>query len=277
MSYPHSRWYLALPVALGVVVAGLWPGMAQGGVKVALTPAIQNVALGADFDVFVDVTEAGSPFNGFDFVVDFDPAALTFVPLVPSSNQQGCLMTGACSSACGNTFHVFSAQADSINVSDVLLCNQTTLTGPGRIYVLRFHASNTPQATQLVIRRTNFYNAGLYVTPVQKSGCMIGIGVTLDVDGPAPRTFGGVRVEPNPSRGGVSFVLDDLVTDVTGIEVLDVHGRVVRRLHPPMSAAGTPPTWDGFDTRGRRVPPGIYLARISRGPRVQSARIVLLP
>src|SRR5512145_2614324 len=112
---------------------------AHAAVRVALTPALQTVAPGSDFDVFVDVTEAGSAFNGFDLVVGYDPAALTFLPLSPTTLQQGCLMTGACSGACGNTFHVFGAAGDSLAVSDVLLCNQFSLTGPGRIYKLRFH------------------------------------------------------------------------------------------------------------------------------------------
>src|SRR5690348_5452780 len=82
---------------------------AAAGVKVGLVPAIQNVSPGADFDVFLDVTQAGSNFNGYDVVVSYDPAALTFLPLAPTSSQQGCLMTGSCSAACGNTFHLFSA------------------------------------------------------------------------------------------------------------------------------------------------------------------------
>jgi len=61
----------------------------------------------AEFDLELRVTQAGSAFNGFDADVSFDPSAITFVPLSPTSLQQGSLMT----SACGNTFHRFTASA----------------------------------------------------------------------------------------------------------------------------------------------------------------------
>lgn len=259
----------------GAVVACLLATSAAAGVKVGLTPPIQNVAPGADFDVYIDVTEAGSAFNGFDAVVSYNPAALTFLPLSPTTAQQGCLITGGCSASCGNTFHVFSAAGDSLSVSDVLLCNGVTLTGPGHLYKLRFHASNTPQITQLTIRRANFYNAGLFVNPVEKAGCWIGIGITLDVPGNVPFPAAGMRVEPNPSRGRVLFVPEDGDTGPAEIDVLDLQGRLVRHLETPSLAATL--AWDGLDAASQRVPPGIYLARIRRGPRVQSARIVLLP
>src|SRR5215831_4914036 len=84
--------------------SGLWIGLCAlalcaapartgASVSMGLTPASQSVPTGSDFDLFIDVTSAGSAFNGFDAVVSFDPAALTFLPLAPTSSQQGCLMT----------------------------------------------------------------------------------------------------------------------------------------------------------------------------------------
>jgi len=158
------QYRLPQPTFLAVLLllAGAPFGPARAGIKVGLTPPIQNVAPGADFDVFLDITEAGSAFNGFDAVISYNPAALTFLPLAPTSSQQGCLMTGGCSAACGSTFHLFSAAGDSLSVSDVLLCNQVFLTGPGHLYKLRFHASNTVQITHVNFRSTSFYNAGLF-------------------------------------------------------------------------------------------------------------------
>ncbi len=276
MAHLHRLNIRGLLTALGLGFAAA-PGIAHAAIQVGLTPPIQNVAPGSDFDVFVDITSAGSAFNGFDMVVSFDPAALTLLPLAPTSAQQGCLMTGSCSAACGNTFHVFSAAADSISVSDVLLCNQVSLTGPGHLYKLRFHASSTPQVTQLTIRRTNFYNAGLFVTPVQKTGCMIGIGVTLDVGGSGPLAASGVRVEPNPSRGRVAFLPNDADAGLAEIDVMDVQGRLVRRLGPAWLGGSASLAWDGLDSRGERAAAGVYLARIHRGSRLELARIVLLP
>ena len=241
-----------------------------------LTPASQSVTPGTDFDLFIDVTSAGSAFNGFDAVVSFDPAALTFVPLAPTTAQQGCLMTGACSASCGNTFHLFSAAGDSLSVSDVLLCNQTFLTGPGHLYKLRFHASNTIQITHVLVRHTNFYNAGLFVTPVQTADAVIGIGVTLGVAPTPPSEALNVRVQPSPSFGRVQFVSDAGSDAPTRITLLDLQGRVVRALEPARLGAGARATWDGLDARGVRVAAGVYQARIERGDQVQWTRVVLL-
>jgi hypothetical protein len=269
---PPARFLAAL-----LLVGGASFAPARAGIQIGLTPAIQNVALGADFDVFLDITQAGSAFNGFDAVVSFDPAALTFLPLAPTTSQQGCLMTGGCSASCGNTFHVFSAAGDSLSVSDVLLCNGVTLTGPGHLYKLRFHAASTPQATSITIRRANFYNAGLFVTPVEKAGCMIGIGVTLGVGDDGPLTSLRMRVEPNPSRGRVAFVPVDGVPGEAEVDVLDLQGRIIRHLGPEWLASRTSLSWDGLDAQGQRVPAGLYLARILRGSHVQTTRVVLLP
>src|SRR5262249_33641317 len=190
--------------------------------------------------------------------------------------QQGCLMTGGCSASCGNTFHVFSAAGDSLSVSDVLLCNQVFLTGPGHLYKLRFHASNTIQVTHVVVRSANFYNAGLFVTPVATADAVIGIGVQLAV---GPATTDGalhVRVSPNPSFGRVQFVADGGGDAPTAITILDLQGRVVRELTPARLAVGGRITWDGLDAGGMRAAAGVYQARIGRAGQVQLTRVVLL-
>jgi hypothetical protein len=252
-------------------------GSARAAVSVALTPATQTVTPGTDFDVFVDVTSAGSAFNGFDVVVSFDPAALTLLPTAPTTLQQGCLMTGGCSGACGNTFHIFNAAGDSAAVSDVLLCNSFFLTGPGHIYHLRFHATTTVQVTQLDLRRARFYNAGLFVTPVSTASCQVGIGVNLAVGGPGAGLARPLRVEPNPSFGRVHLVSEDDVAGLVEADILDLQGRLVQHLGPAWLAPHARLGWDGLDARGARAPAGLYLVQIRRGAQVQHARVILLP
>jgi hypothetical protein len=260
--------------ALALAVAA---GSARAAVSVALTPATQTVTPGTDFDVFVDVTSAGSAFNGFDVVVSFDPAALTLLPTAPTTLQQGCLMTGGCSGACGNTFHIFNAAGDSAAVSDVLLCNSFFLTGPGHIYHLRFHATTTVQVTQLDLRRARFYNAGLFVTPVSTASCQVGIGVNLAVGGPGAGLARPLRVEPNPSFGRVHLVSEDDVAGLVEANILDLQGRLVQHLGPAWLAPHARLGWDGLDARGARAPAGLYLVQIRRGAQVQHARVILLP
>ena len=265
--------WLALAVAALVASAPI----ARAAVSAGLTPASQMVTPGTDFDLFFDVTAAGSQFNGFDVVVSYNPAALTFLPLAPTSLQQGCLMTGGCSSACGNTFHAFSTAGDSISVSDVLLCNEVTVTGPGRLYVLHFHAANVQQVTQLDIRRANFYNAGLFVTPVHTASCQVGIGVQVGVGPRTPAPARPLRVEPNPAFGRVNFVSDDDASRWAEAEVMDLQGRLVQRLGPTWLAPRAHFGWDGRDARGARAAAGLYLVTLRHGGQVQHARVILLP
>jgi len=248
------------------------------GVRVALLPAQQTVAPGSEFEITVQVTQAGSAFNGFDAVVAFDPAALTLLPLAPISTQQGCLMTGVCSAACGNTFHTFAAAGDSAEMTSILLCDQLALSGPGQIYRLRFRASNTPQITELSIRQATFVNAGLYVNPVLSTGCRVGIGITLSVgDGsPVPNALR-LLVEPNPafSRVSLSFVAD--APGDPEIIVADVLGRTVRRFtHSRVERGDHRIVWDGRDDAGTRLPAGIYLVRLSLGEQTRQTRVTLL-
>jgi hypothetical protein len=252
-------------------------GSARAAVSVALTPATQTVTPGTDFDVFVDLTSAGSAFNGFDLVVSFDPAALTLLPMSPPTLQQGCLMTGSCSGACGSTFHAFNAAGDSAAVSDVLLCNNFSLTGPGRIYHLRFHATTTVQVTQLDLRRARFYNAGLFVNPVSTASCQVGIGVNLAVGEPGPGLARPLRVEPNPSFGRVNLVSEDDVAGLVEAEIVDLQGRLVQRIGPAWLGPHARLGWNGLDASGTRAPAGLYLVRVRRGAQVQNARVILLP
>ncbi len=263
-------------VLLAACLCTLAAGSARAQITVALTPATQTVPPGTDFDVFVDVSAAGSAFNAFDIVVVYDPAALTLLPTAPTSLQQGCLMTGGCSAACGNTFHRFSAAADSIAVSDILLCNQVSLTGPGHLYKLRFRASVTAQLTALTVRSVQFYNAGLLVGPVSSTGARVGIGVSVGVE---PRPAAGMRVlraEPNPARGRVQFVAQDDRGGVAEAEIVDLQGRVVQHLGAVQLGPLVRFAWDGRDAHGARVPAGLYLVKVRRGDDVRTSRFILL-
>ena len=258
-------------VALGCAL-GAGPAGAQG-VQVALDPFEQSVTPGATFNVDMDVTQAGSPFNTFNAVVTFDPGVLTLL-----SHQEGCLMTGGCSVACGNTFHPFTAAGDSIVFTDGLLCSGISLTGPGQLYRLTFQAVSTPQVAFVRFRRApTFYNAGLFVNPVSSTDCAIGIGVTLDAGSSAGPGELRVRAEPNPAAGAVSLTVASGTAGEQRLEVYDVSGRLVRTLASGWVAAGARRVpWDGRDAAGARAPAGIYLVHLSAGGRVVQARVVLL-
>jgi hypothetical protein len=245
---------------------------------VAMTPSEQNVAPGAGFDVDFSVVAADSLFNGYNVVVSYDPSAVTFVPTSPTSLQQGCLMTGACSAACGNTFHVFNAAADSLSIHDVLLCAGVALQGPGQLYTLHFVASNTPQVTWVRIRGFHFYNKGYYVLGIDSQDAAIGIGVTLGVPGGAhPPGVPRVSCAPNPARGTASILVETSAGGDEELLVSDVAGRAVRQLQRGAFSQGTRTvTWDGRDDLGRSVPPGVYLVRLRSGGRSFHTRLAWL-
>jgi hypothetical protein len=291
---PGAHGRLAVAIALAVVVSSgaahalpleittapsphATTGARALGVSVSLTPAGQTVTPGSEFDVDVTVTQAGAPFNGFELVVGYDPGALTFLPASPLSLQQGCLMTGTCSSACGATFHLFSAAGDSLVVSDGLLCDQLSLLGPGQVYRFHFRAATTPQVTALWLRRVEFYDAGLLVTPVTAAGCIVGIGVALDAGAPASGPSLAIRAQPNPCRGRVQLTIADAGADEPDLRVVDVFGRTVRHLPPGRGGAGVRRVeWDGRTDSGERAPAGVYLVRLAAGARVRQTRVTLL-
>lgn len=267
------RW-CALALALAFM-AGAAP--AGAGVSVKVSPATLTVAQGAQFDLDLAVSPAGSNFNGFDVTVSYDPAALTLVPLAPTSLQQGCLMTGTCSIACGNTFHHFAAAGDSAAISDVLLCNLVSLTGPGQVYKLRFTASNTDQITQVRIRRATFYNAGLFVNPVTTADATITIGSTVGV-GPASSPAAlRLAAEPNPARGSLVFALEADAAGEQRLVIHDLAGRLVRVVEQGWRAEGSRRVaWDGRDSAGVQVPAGIYLATFGAGDRSARIRVAMV-
>jgi len=258
-------WTVLLLACLGVPPA-------RAAVNVAILPASQVVPPGSQFEVTIQVTGASPRFNAFHVIVGYDPAALTPVPLSPTSLQLGALMTGAC----GSFFHVFSsgAGADSIDVS--MLCPGVSVTGPGTLYRLDFKASSTAQATGLWVRPTpTLADSGVYLPGVAFANAVIGIGMSPPPAGvaPAPPAAGlRLAVGPNPARGGTLLSLAGAPAGAA-VCVLDAQGRCVRRLAVPAGVGAV--WWDGRSDAGASVPSGVYLAVALAGGRRAYARLVL--
>ena len=261
-------------------LAGLWlltaPVTARpDGVAVALVPSSQTIAPGAEFDLTIKCTSAGADFNGFDAIVSWDPAVLTFLPLSPLSQQEGTYMKGAC----GNTFHLFRTGAVADTITDVLLCNGVSLTGPGELYRLHFRAANTPQVTTVRFQGVQFYDAGHYVRPVDSPDLTLGIGMPVSVETDEPGALRlALSVAPNPGRGPLALSLESDRAGVQRVRVSDLQGRTVSRLADGWSPAGRRPlSWNGRDDSGRRLPAGVYVVTLEVAGRVAARRVVLLP
>jgi flagellar hook capping protein FlgD len=263
----------ALLALLPLVTLAL-PAPARAGVTVALQPSAASVAPGSEFDVYLQVTQAGSAFNGFDAIVGYNPAALTLIRL-SDAQQEGALLT----SACGNLFHRFSEGTDRDTISAVLLCNQTFVTGPGTLYRLHFKASNNPQvAVVSFLPGLHFYNAGLYVTPVTSSNATIAIGSSVGVGTEVAMPGLRVLASPNPARGAASLRIESDQAGAQAVRVLDSLGRVVRDLGRGRFAAGSREiSWNRRSDAGRRLPAGVYTIEVTSGEQSARTRLILLP
>lgn len=274
MSIRTSKPFAPLAALLGLVALVLSPVPARAQVQVWLTTASELLPTDTDFKVFVDM--AGAGFNGFSLVLSYDPGMLTLLPTAPTKQQEGCLMTGACSASCGQTYHQFTAAGDSIAVSDVLLCNLVSLSGPGTLYELRFRTAHPAGVTFLRIRRARFYDAGLLVPGLTTYDLGLSIGGNTGVGDGGPAALRPLRVEPNPASGRVWFAADAEQDGWAVADVLDLQGRVVRHLGPEWLGARERFEWDRTDARGLRAPAGVYLVRVTRGDRMRESRFVLL-
>ena len=93
---------------------------------------------------------------------------------------------------------------------------------------------------------------------------------------PAPQARA-LLVTPNPAPGGcvLSFAL--AAPAQGSLEIYDATGRRRRLLAAgPFSPGAHAPAWDGLDDAGRRLPAGIYFARLTLNGAVETRRVTLL-
>jgi len=84
-------------------------------------------------------------------------------------------------------------------------------------------------------------------------------------------------VSPNPFNPGTQVTFRLTAASEVTVSVLDVRGRVVRRLHQGELPADLHVLrWDGKDDSGQAVASGVYLFRIDAGSESVTARGVLL-
>lgn len=82
---------------------------------------------------------------------------------------------------------------------------------------------------------------------------------------------------PNPSHGRVRFALQVPHTSSLTVEIVDVRGAVVRRLHHGPAGGPLDLTWDGRDARGNAARAGVYFAVARTGAELTRAQIIRLP
>ncbi|MBN2172429.1 MAG: hypothetical protein JW819_14015, partial [Candidatus Krumholzibacteriota bacterium] len=108
------------------------------------------------------------------------------------------------------------------------------------------------------------------------------------VDGAAPRQDAGpgaaaasgtawrLDVSPLPGRAAWRLALAGPAGVPARVDIFDVRGRRLARLHEGPLAPGAELLWTGRDGAGRRLASGVYLARLSAPGACRTARLVLL-
>ena len=265
------------PAAIALLVMLAGPALmdagtpaAADGVHVRLQSPSHPVFPNDEFDVEFVVDPADEPFNGFDVSFRFDPAMVSYVT---GSNVQGAVMT----SACPNRFHIFQPAPDSLRATLVLLCANTTVTGPGTLYRVRFKAGPNPGTTFIRLGPfTQFYNAGPAVTPLDKQDlpvCIFPCTPTGVGDPPAPAAFAMLAPRPNPWSGAsaASFAFDLPAAGEVTLTLHDLAGRVVATSGPAWLPGGR----QSLELARPRVSAGMYFARV-RTPFGTASRPVVL-
>lgn len=258
-----------------VCLCGVASAASAQGVVVAITPVDTVVTPGDVFTVQLYVTQSGPEFNAYDATIGYDPGALTFLQQSPVSLQEGSYMK----SACGLTFHLFSAQGDSLNISHSLLCGNPPvfLTGPGQLYKLRFQASLDIQTTEIQIRTVQFFRAGVFVNLESATNAIIHIGETTSTAPPPEARRTAIVATPNPFNPQTVLHLTTGTEGNQIVRVWDVRGRLVRALQQGWYPAGTRTLpWDGRDALGRALGSGVYVVTLDLDEARTVTRLVLV-
>ncbi len=95
--------------------------------------------------------------------------------------------------------------------------------------------------------------------------------------GDAPFRFGLDRNYPNPFNPATVMHYQVGRTSDVSLKVFDMTGREVRTLVSGRKTAGAyTASWDGTDSRGQKVPSGIYICRMNAGGTTQIQKMTLL-
>ena len=111
---------------------------------------------------------------------------------------------------------------------------------------------------------------------VVRTGGLSGVGAR-DPDIGDHGWVSALRVHPNPSAGSAAVTFNLAVEDFISVAAYDVSGRQVANLFTGELSAGRQALeWDGRDSGGLAVPPGVYFLRVTGGGGGSAGKLVLL-
>ncbi len=131
-----------------LLISMIFAGPATADVSVSIFPENSCAELNQNFTVYVYVDSIGSAFNGYDAVIQFDPAILEFV----SVQEESVMVNGA-----GSRWWVPEVFTDHVHISHALMQGGAEVTGPGALSSITFSAPSTPDVTDIIFDSIEFY------------------------------------------------------------------------------------------------------------------------
>lgn len=259
---PLRGAWLALAVLLGSA------RVASGAADFFITPPVIIAEPGEVVQVPIEMSQSIDTLEvvSINYVLPIDPAFVSNVTLLPEGVvwSWGTPFTNVTS-----TFVAVAAPGGS-----------PVSSSSTRFTTLQFTVSPTApvDAAMPLSFSTLSVNEG---TPVaqQNLGLLI---IRTGTVGVAGVSAAGLRLEaaPNPMRGATRMTCR-LPAGAAGgrmtLEVFSLDGRRLRVLRDEAAASGTREAfWDGRDTAGRRLAPGVYLARLAHGSASVVRRVVIV-
>lgn len=177
-----------------------------------------------------------------------------------------------------------------ISESGVII-GYVTLPGPEVTYrAMTFEAGNPPTDLNTTLDQPSAWtllycmginSGGQIVGAADSSGVMRACVLTPAASSGVPPAPASPRVAlrepaPNPAARGTWIDFSLAAGGHVELSLVDIGGRLVARVVDQwMDAGDHAVAWGGIDDRGRRVPPGLYLIRMTAGGRVATRKLIV--
>ncbi len=236
---------------------------------VFIEPAALTVNTPDSFEMSIRVDAGTDTLTGFLVEFEFDSDVIDLIAATEGSLFSDC----GCQTLFG--WDILGPGAHACH--DVTLGAASYVLCPGELVTLRFLGTG-PGTTALTLSAVDLRDMQrLPILPVFTEGAVVTFDPGTGVEG--EETVTGISIgpgRPNPFADGttVSFALPAGQAGGGVAEVLDISGRLVRRLVVPEGRTAGTLYWDGRSESGAVVASSVYVIRLSSGGRTAQTTVV---